>query len=1583
MADTPPEGETTSSPARKKVLKARKPNATRTKPCERIDGRNLKMRFDDYQSEAAVAAYLFFNDQAKFRHLMLSYPILDAFVVWKEHSSCTTEIKPALEFLDGVPDPDTKYPLSLEEIIAKYGAQTDPEESELQSDQDKHWRTREIKFRRIDLLASILRYLVKRTGDLLDRTEAERGTEQARANASFEALLGLKMPLSHDITQVNKPLWGPIEGFREGPLEPFNRAYLLLRRLMKIVHGKNAWKSQFLSSRAPFEARIIHLDSVPMWMRQVEGQNERAPITPRSVRVENLPHSQNERAPTTRRSVSVENLPHGSKLRLSKTSTIHAERMQHHKETFLAPRGLKLPRSGKLVQCLPDPRVFQTRESFLDGVRSQLNFVRLRVQFFGVKLIVCVEGEEDHELQVYGQCGDFPWGKIQNEFEKDSYSCILEYTLRPLSGTDHGPMESTSVPLSLASHIGIGPDGDLQTLDSDVPRVSQPSEDVGESASFGREKSETEKRVADFWASLTTQSNSRTMQMPADIFPPDKPGIWRQMLNEYSQINVYEPQGLRDWQLQTIGEVMASSVKPTGNLEFAMGKAVLQSNFCGDVLVSADTKVQKELVEYEQHVSQTMLSTDVGEKEIDFSDFYIIQEAFAGSSDPTDSPNIVDSRLLLGMKRSKPYEHDKKLDMCRTSTMNINSDFLDIQITGAAWMLAKTLGFVPNLAEDPDTDAVKAASERLRTEPTSGGILSDDVGTGKTYTTSLCMSALAKHLAKTKTNEHRPMLLLVPNGTLFSQWQDILHRQFPELELIVSNDDRPTHSIFANKWISSSAMRKAPQDLSDWPRNLRYVFNKKDERASKTVLLVPYQAFSDRSMKTLNTDMFMDSEGLKKWSTKLRKIVLREFEQSYTSRFSAVFCDEGHRIRHEETGIHQCVSLLDAPINWIITATPEVNSALVHNTDEFRTFAGFLKFFGVQCRRGLHSKKHSNKKKPWIVFKEVQSLPDGDPLRLLPVQPDHIKALISSKDLAEIANYSGYMRKLVVLKRTTASSLAWDSSPASAHVSLKNLMPKHKVETIEIGYAGMEAPEAQALHRIYARIYEETIDDWVKDQWKKNSGKGDKLDDDAPRLARVRRALSIVSASTLLGRFDLEMKAKGLDTLVENIRDMRTQECGVSWFIDKVRKTGDFLPVGDRQKDIAYLCFGGPKLRMLLRQVRETVLNATRPRKLLVIDETPLVAWLEEMLLQHMHIDARVLHADLDTAERDALVKDFNDPNRGPQVLILLYNVSSQGVNMHKACSDALVTSSGINASAEVQAWGRLIRIAQKDTVHIVRCQVLNSYDQFRDSKQRDKQKLILALNTPSPAMKVLLVNLLNAANVEVKALHDSNLTSLFRNKRENAVLGLRAGVEDDKKLSNDVLEDEFTLAGKSVSDVRRALRKDCEKRESFNPDLFALATQLRLDPKRVYTEEDLNDNAVYGRALGLLFRVKFGQRTENFRLSPIIRYDALAPEISRAIEAQVEAFYHNLGRALEQQNDGNEFPVSAEQVVREMFPQTAETYNGDGDANSANQEPRESQEIRAWEAFWDVEMTDGDGTTHPGPGEDQDQDQDVGMSDE
>ncbi|KAK8174185.1 hypothetical protein IWX90DRAFT_413558 [Phyllosticta citrichinensis] len=192
-------------------------------------------------------------------------------------------MKSALECLDGVSDLETPFPLSLEKIIAKFGAQTDPEESERQSDQDKHWRMREIKLRRIDLLASTLRYLVMCTGGLLDRPAGERNTEQARANARFEASLGLKIPLSHDITQVDKPLWGPIEGLSEGPLEPFNRAYLLLRRLMKIVRGKNAWKSQFISSKAPFDARIIHLDSVPMWMRQVEGQNERAPITRRSV----------------------------------------------------------------------------------------------------------------------------------------------------------------------------------------------------------------------------------------------------------------------------------------------------------------------------------------------------------------------------------------------------------------------------------------------------------------------------------------------------------------------------------------------------------------------------------------------------------------------------------------------------------------------------------------------------------------------------------------------------------------------------------------------------------------------------------------------------------------------------------------------------------------------------------------------------------------------------------------------------------------------------------------------------------------------------------------------------------------------------------------------------------------------------------------------------------------------------------------------------------------------------------------------------------------------------------------------------
>ena len=55
--------------------------------------------------------------------------------------------------------------------------------------------------------------------------------------------------------------------------------------------------------------------------------------------------------------------------------------------------------------------------------------------------------------------------------------------------------------------------------------------------------------------------------------------------------------------------------------------------------------------------------------------------------------------------------------------------------------------------------------------------------------------------------------------------------------LIISNDDKSTDANFINSWVSSTAMREAPNKLNNLPLQLRYVFDMKDPRASTTIIL--------------------------------------------------------------------------------------------------------------------------------------------------------------------------------------------------------------------------------------------------------------------------------------------------------------------------------------------------------------------------------------------------------------------------------------------------------------------------------------------------------------------------------------------------------------------------------------------------------------------------------------------------------------------------------------------------------------------------------------------------------------------------
>jgi len=58
----------------------------------------------------------------------------------------------------------------------------------------------------------------------------------------------------------------------------------------------------------------------------------------------------------------------------------------------------------------------------------------------------------------------------------------------------------------------------------------------------------------------------------------------------------------------------------------------------------------------------------------------------------------------------------------------------------------------------------------------------------------------------------------------------------------------------------------------------------------------------------------------------------------------------------------------------------------------------------------------------------------------------------------------------------------------------------------------------------------------------------------------------------------------------------------------------------------------------------------------------------------------------LKTDERKKVVNDFTDSASSLLILIVMYAVSTQRLNLNLCCAQVLMTSSAVNVAAEVQA---------------------------------------------------------------------------------------------------------------------------------------------------------------------------------------------------------------------------------------------------------------------------------------------------------
>ncbi|KAK7511392.1 hypothetical protein IWZ03DRAFT_426307 [Phyllosticta citriasiana] len=336
-------------------------------PYSRIKTGNLTRRFECYENEVSMAAYLLFTDQAAFRHL-------------------NTKFEEVTEILKSATELDDLFPLLLEEIVDKYHKPLDAENEDREYDYKKT-RCRNLNrkgLRQDRFLASLLRYLVHCTSDAFSRaTTEEKARFQNAANDEFAKCTGLRIPSVHQVTQVDQPAWGPLEAFGEQPFEEYNRAYLVLRRLIHVVRTDGLWESEFQSA-CSFQRFLIPFPAVPWWM-----------VVPKSPGALKQP-------------LPVEMAPHNYKLCLDPDETTHTRRLQRHVKSFLEPKGLRLPQSNETVPCHADPRIFDYEEDFLDAVRMQLNLVKLRVQFLSFDLLF----ENGDTLRVCGPSRPDKWSEI-------------------------------------------------------------------------------------------------------------------------------------------------------------------------------------------------------------------------------------------------------------------------------------------------------------------------------------------------------------------------------------------------------------------------------------------------------------------------------------------------------------------------------------------------------------------------------------------------------------------------------------------------------------------------------------------------------------------------------------------------------------------------------------------------------------------------------------------------------------------------------------------------------------------------------------------------------------------------------------------------------------------------------------------------------------------------------------------------------------------------------------------------------------------------------------------------------------------
>lgn len=171
------------------------------------------------------------------------------------------------------------------------------------------------------------------------------------------------------------------------------------------------------------------------------------------------------------------------------------------------------------------------------------------------------------------------------------------------------------------------------------------------------------------------------------------------------------------------------------------------------------------------------------------------------------------SRVVLAMSQTSYHGVAQILPKFRCNALpDCRAEFLDTQITGAVFMLQRSNSSIP-MPPSPTPETDNAAAE-LQALATHGGIIADTMGLGKTYLALLFVNYTAIYQKRT---EHKPCIILTPNGVVLTQLLQAIRKLFPDFTPILTHSERPTKAAISNQWVSAITMQQASHDLRQWP----------------------------------------------------------------------------------------------------------------------------------------------------------------------------------------------------------------------------------------------------------------------------------------------------------------------------------------------------------------------------------------------------------------------------------------------------------------------------------------------------------------------------------------------------------------------------------------------------------------------------------------------------------------------------------------------------------------------------------------------------------------------------------------------